>query len=424
MAASSTGPTGRKIKLVQLTDAANIQVALNNVVYGTDSTPSTIAGIDADSLYGTLAPLASPALTGTATVESLTASGTVTLPSTTSVGTVSSTEIGYLDGVTSAIQTQFDDIAKTDNFWFGDGSDGTTIISSGTTTLTRDMYYENLQLTGTGKLNPNGFRIFVRDTLSLSSASSDAITFTPTSATAYDTSAYYGKSSYGLAAADVTTPTSFLTAAWVSAAGGGNGPTSTPTGGISWRRPSTTFYAPFATGTLNTGAGGSGGANSINATPAKSGGIGGVGGSGAFIYAKNIALGTSNANDGIISFVGGAGSSGANSASGTSDVTGAGGGGGGQGGIVYMVYKTVTGSMASGKFLVNCSGGNGGNGGTATGGTPRSDGLGGQGGASGLIVFCNIKSGTLTVPANAATLPTAPTTSTGGTGRTYKATPA
>jgi hypothetical protein len=34
--------------------------------------------------------------------------GTVTLPSTTSIGTVSATEIGYVDGVTSAIQTQLD----------------------------------------------------------------------------------------------------------------------------------------------------------------------------------------------------------------------------------------------------------------------------------------------------------------------------
>lgn len=42
-----------------------------------------------------LAPLASPTFTGT-----------VVLPSTTSIGTVSSTEIGYLDNVTSAIQTQ------------------------------------------------------------------------------------------------------------------------------------------------------------------------------------------------------------------------------------------------------------------------------------------------------------------------------
>jgi hypothetical protein len=43
------------------------------------------------------APLASPTFTGT-----------VTLPSTTSIGTISSTELGYVDGVTSAIQTQID----------------------------------------------------------------------------------------------------------------------------------------------------------------------------------------------------------------------------------------------------------------------------------------------------------------------------
>jgi hypothetical protein len=42
-------------------------------------------------------PLAGPTFTGT-----------VVLPSTTSIGTVSSTEIGYVDGVTSAIQTQLD----------------------------------------------------------------------------------------------------------------------------------------------------------------------------------------------------------------------------------------------------------------------------------------------------------------------------
>ena len=43
------------------------------------------------------APLSGPTFTGT-----------VTLPSTTSIGNVSSTEIGYVDGVTSAIQTQLD----------------------------------------------------------------------------------------------------------------------------------------------------------------------------------------------------------------------------------------------------------------------------------------------------------------------------
>ena len=50
------------------------------------------------------APLAGPTFTGT-----------VVLPSTTSIGNVSSTELGYVDGVTSAIQTQLDaKIAKAD----------------------------------------------------------------------------------------------------------------------------------------------------------------------------------------------------------------------------------------------------------------------------------------------------------------------
>jgi hypothetical protein len=41
-----------------------------------------------------------------ARVDGQTFTGTTVLPSTTSIGSVSSTEIGYLDGVTSAIQTQ------------------------------------------------------------------------------------------------------------------------------------------------------------------------------------------------------------------------------------------------------------------------------------------------------------------------------
>jgi hypothetical protein len=49
--------------------------------------------------------------TQTLTNKSLTSptiTGTIALPSSTSIGDVSSTEIGYLNGVTSAVQTQFD----------------------------------------------------------------------------------------------------------------------------------------------------------------------------------------------------------------------------------------------------------------------------------------------------------------------------
>jgi hypothetical protein len=60
-------------------------------VAGTLNVTGTVSG-------GIVAPLASPTFTGT-----------VVLPSTTSIGGVSATELGYLDGVTSNIQTQLDD---------------------------------------------------------------------------------------------------------------------------------------------------------------------------------------------------------------------------------------------------------------------------------------------------------------------------
>ena len=59
-------------------------------VAGTLNVTGTISG-------GIVAPLASPTFTGV-----------VGLPSTTSIGPVSSTELGYLDGVTSNLQTQLD----------------------------------------------------------------------------------------------------------------------------------------------------------------------------------------------------------------------------------------------------------------------------------------------------------------------------
>jgi hypothetical protein len=54
-----------------------------------------------------------PISTGYAPINSPTFTGTVVLPSTTSIGNVSNTEIGYLDGVTSAIQTQLNTLTST-----------------------------------------------------------------------------------------------------------------------------------------------------------------------------------------------------------------------------------------------------------------------------------------------------------------------
>jgi hypothetical protein len=49
---------------------------------------------------------------------------------------------------------------------FGDGSDGSQTISANTT-LTRDMYYENLTVAAGVTLNPGGYRLFVAGTLTL-----------------------------------------------------------------------------------------------------------------------------------------------------------------------------------------------------------------------------------------------------------------
>ena len=79
---------------------------------GADNTFSNIPQSAVTNLVPDLAlkaPLASPTFTGT-----------VVLPATTSVGDVSSTELGYVNGVTSSIQTQLDnratvaDLADTD----------------------------------------------------------------------------------------------------------------------------------------------------------------------------------------------------------------------------------------------------------------------------------------------------------------------
>lgn len=59
--------------------------------------------------------------------------------------------------------------------FFGDGSDGDVTIASGTTTLTRDMFYRNLTISGTGALACNGFRLFVQEKLDLTAAPSGAI---------------------------------------------------------------------------------------------------------------------------------------------------------------------------------------------------------------------------------------------------------
>jgi hypothetical protein len=139
---------------------SDITTAINNLVDGAPAALDTLnelaAAINDDASYastittalGTKAPIDSPTFTGTvagitksmvglsdvdnttdagkpvstaqqtaldlkANLSGPTFTGTVVLPSTTSIGDASATEIGYLDGVTSGIQTQLNTKAST-----------------------------------------------------------------------------------------------------------------------------------------------------------------------------------------------------------------------------------------------------------------------------------------------------------------------
>jgi hypothetical protein len=85
-----------------LAGASNTMVFSNKTISGSSNTLSDIAQGSVTGLTSALnakAPTANPTFTGT-----------VVLPGTTSIGDVSSTEIGYINGVTSAVQTQINDL--------------------------------------------------------------------------------------------------------------------------------------------------------------------------------------------------------------------------------------------------------------------------------------------------------------------------
>ncbi len=226
--------------------------------------------------------------------------------------------------------------------YFGNGSDGDVTVTGGTTTLVRDMYYDNLIVTGTGIIVAAGFRIFARTSIVIQA--SGVIHKDGASATSTTGATGFGGS----------------TTVW-GGASGGNGGTA---GGV-------------AGGATNYGGGGNGGAGGLG-----SGGAGGAGGVTVVPAAFYGSIGILNhpwyamhakyfeASDGTARAI----SAGSGGGGGGGDGT-AGGGGGAGGGTVILCTASLT-----GEGIVRAVGGNGFT-------APAGDRGGGGGGGGGMLLI-------------------------------------
>jgi len=329
---------------------------------------------------------------------------------------------------------------------FGDGSDGALIVSS-SMTLTRDMYFTDLTVSGTnGHLNTNSYIVYVTGTLDLTNAFAHAIYCSGSNGG----DATYGISlgangaggtgtnvsgtvGYGAAGADGMIATAstggdgIYATNFITSANGGNGGRSGNGGnngsysggsGVTGATPVNRrfihkYVDPITYGNylINGGAGGSGGASGASGTAYKAGcgGGGGAGGGVLAIYTNKIKVAATTALE-CISVNGGAGGQGGFSI--YSDCASGGGGAGGAGGFIYLCYNSKIGATP-GNFLSSV-GGVGGNGGDAWDETVLA-GYGGQGGYPGMIIVTKLST-PLTTIYSTGTNPVSATTQTGTAG--------
>lgn len=304
---------------------------------------------------------------------------------------------------------------------FGSGIDGALTISSGNTVLTHDVFYTNLTISGTAKLAPAGYRIFVNGTCDFTAAPNQAITVEGSVGSngaaiatggagglvAYSTAHSLGATQVGTTggAGGVTTGVAGGQAASFSTSNGGaNGATGKAgdgTGGVGAsghvsttpslaqafpRFETNLLSGATLTGGSNGGTGGSGGGG--DGTTAGSGAGGGGGGGGAIYLACNKVLRTGAASGAINARAGNGGTAGSPTITARGAASGGSGGGGG---TIYFLYGTILDATPATGFF-DVSGGGGGAGGTAI--SAAGGGASGGGGAAGRVDTFNMTAGT------------------------------
>ena len=267
---------------------------------------------------------------------------------------------------------------------YGNGSGGDFTVT-GTTTLTAEMYYDNLTVNAGGTLKPAGYRIFVKSALTVAATGlinddgNNASGITQGAALAARAflggaagAGAAGRTAQGIGTAGSGAASSSLNDAGLQPNGGRGGDGSgTYTGGAggtatiltpSPQRANGCWQAgrPYGSTSFWTGgAGGGSGGLKLTAPDVPTSGAGGSGGGAVWIAAKTVS------NAGRISANGGNGGDGAG---GTASSAGGGGAGGG-GGLVWLITDTASGSVGT----VQANGGAGGAG----------SGTGAAGGAAG-----------------------------------------
>lgn len=331
------------------------------------------------------APIATNSLTGIGRVATSTQYSTgyasttpyfLTSDSASSTASTTNSIIVATNATTGVIDTSFI------NLTFGDGSDGNVTVSSGTTTLSRDMYYNNLTVSGSGAILTGGYRIFVANTLTVNTTGTGITN--PGGNGGAGTSSTGGTA--GSAAAGGTLPagTAGTAGIWQNGGSGANG-----IAGIA---------KTFVLNNVSGAAGGGGGSGTTGgaggaATSASTASIRQyVGGMNPFAFTSSTTLQVPN----IIP-----GSGGGASTNNDNNISGAGGGGGGSGGYIFIAARSMVLTNAN---SISAPGGGGGAG-EGAGGSGSTGGGGGGGGGSGGIVIASYLSktgaGTITAPGGA-----------------------
>jgi hypothetical protein len=262
--------------------------------------------------------------------------------------------------------------------FFGNGSDGNITIGVNTS-LSRDMYYDNLTINNGFTLNPNGFRIFVAGTLNRVGTGKIASIGHTGGNAADSTPGVVGAAGI---AATVAYSSGTLPIPLAGEAGGAGGNNAVGVGGAAGTGQAKSL------GNQNAVTGGTGGTSApVNNNIGGPGGTAGAK-SGTLFAPPEAPVPAYNLFDlsgGSITQFGVAPSSGGGGGGGGEDVTnvgGSGGGSGSSGGVIWVAARIIGDLIASAK---GGAGGNGGSGGNNF--TKAAVGAGGSGGNGGVIII-------------------------------------